>query len=172
MSTEQTFEPGPDTVRTLRDAFGRFATGVTVVTTQTPDGPAGFTANSFTSLSLDPPLVIWSPAQASSRFALFAGAAYFAIHVLAEEEAHLCNRFIRGGAGFEGLAFDHSPEGIPVLAGTLARFDCACHATHPGGDHLIVVGRVIRARARSGGPLVFSQGLFGGFTPPDASGTA
>lgn len=151
--------------RQLRDAFGRFATGVTVVTIEGPEGPMGFVANSFSSVSLDPPLVLWAPAKSASRFAPFAVAPHFAIHVLGDDQRDLCRRFARGGAGFAGLEIARNGEGVPLLAGALARFDCRQHATHDGGDHLIIIGQVIRAAFREGGPLVFSQGHYGGFHP-------
>ncbi|MFP5479027.1 MAG: flavin reductase family protein [Alphaproteobacteria bacterium] len=154
----------PSDPRLLRDAFGRFATGVTLVTTLGPEGPVGFVANSFASVSLDPPLVLWSPARASSRFAIFAGTAHFAIHVLEVGQRDWLNRFARGGAGFSGLDHSVTTEGLPTLTGALARFDCATHAVHDGGDHAIVVGRVLRATVRAGEPLVFSQGRYGAFT--------
>jgi flavin reductase (DIM6/NTAB) family NADH-FMN oxidoreductase RutF len=152
----------PDDHRALRDAFGRFATGVTVVTTMRPEGPAGFTANSFSSLSLDPPLVLWSPAKSSRRFGIFAGAEFYAIHVLTVGQAGLIDRFTRLGEGFAGLDHAMTVEGLPVLP-ALARFDCAAHAVHDGGDHAILVGRVLRVTVREGDPLVFSQGRYGGF---------
>jgi flavin reductase (DIM6/NTAB) family NADH-FMN oxidoreductase RutF len=161
--TEMTFTPDAANARAFRDALGRFATGVCVITTEGPDGPMGFTANSFASLSLDPPLVLWSPAKSSSRFAVFAAARFYTIHVLAADQDGLSRRFVRGGPGFDGLARETSDEGIPVLPGTLARFDCEQHATHDGGDHLIVVGRVIRAHLGMGEPLVFSAGRYGRF---------
>ena len=157
------FIPGPDTARDLRDALGRYATGVTVVTCQSEAGPVGITANSFASVSLDPALVLWSIARSSSRFAHFAAARHFAIHVLAEDERDLAARFTRGGAGFDGLDWAPSAQGTPLIAGTLARFDCALEAAHDGGDHLIMVGRVLGASLRQGQPLVFSQGHFGQF---------
>lgn len=153
----------PSDARALRDAFGRFATGVTLVTTPGPEGPVGFVANSFASVSLDPPLVLWSPARASSRFAIFEGAAHFAIHVLESGQRDWLARFARGGAGFSGLDHSVTTEGLPALSGALARFDCARHAVHDGGDHAIVVGRVLRVTVRPGAPLVFSQGRYGGF---------
>jgi len=157
-------EFAPTEVRALRDAFGRFATGVTVVTTRGPEGPLGFVANSFASVSLDPPLVLWSPARASSRFAVFAGAPHFAIHVLEAGQFDWMARFSRGGSGFDGLDQSITAEGLPVLSGALARFDCARHAAHDGGDHEIIVGRVLRVTVRDGEPLVFSQGRYGGFS--------
>ena len=153
---------GADMGRALRDAFGRFATGVTLITTTTAEGPLGFVANSFSSVSLDPALVLWSPARASRRFAAFAGAERFAIHVLGADQADVANRFFGGGPGFDGLDHAVTEDGVPVLP-ALARFDCAAHAVHDGGDHAIVVGRVQRFVIGTGAPLVFFQGRYGGF---------
>lgn len=159
------FEPGPATAMTFRAALGRFTTGVTVVTAAGPDGPVGITANSFASVSLDPPLVLWCPAKASRRIALFAAAPRYAVHVLAAGQRDLCARFTRGGAGFDGLPHETGAGGVPLLPGVLARFECRQEAVHDAGDHLIVVGRVLRAFARPGAPLVFSGGHYGGFAP-------
>lgn len=161
---DQSFQPGPDTLRDLRDALGRFATGVTVITTQTANGPAGFTANSFASVSLDPALVLWSAAKSSARFQIFSQARSYSIHILAEDQMPLASRFSRGGAGFDGLAVGQSGDGNPVIPAVLARFDCLQHATHDGGDHLIIVGRVVQFLLRHAAPLVFNQGRFGRFT--------
>lgn len=151
--TDTGFEPSAETARAFRDALGTFATGVTVITTQTPAGPVGITANSFASLSLEPPLVLWSPARASRRFETFAQAEVFSIHILSQGQSELARHFTRTG--------DLPPEGLgPVLA----RFDCARHAVHEGGDHAIVVGRVLRARHAAGAPLIFHGGRFGGFS--------
>ncbi len=158
------FIPGEDTARAFRDALGRFTTGVTVVTIDGPNGPMGFTANSFSSLSMDPPLVLWSLAKAAGRFAHYAAAQHFAIHVLAAEQVDLIQRFHRTGAGFDGLEHDLNQQKVPLLDKALARFECEQHATHEGGDHLIVVGRVSRVVIQDGAPLVFSKGQFGGFS--------
>jgi len=162
--TEVVFTPNVDNTRSFRDALGRYPTGVTVVTVASSEGPMGFLANSFASVSMDPPLVLWSPAKASTRFAHFAQAPHFCIHVLGDGHLDWLTRFARGGAGFHGLSHETSPEGTPIIHGSLARFECSMHATHEGGDHLIVVGRVIRAALRQGAPLVFSQGQYGDFT--------
>jgi flavin reductase (DIM6/NTAB) family NADH-FMN oxidoreductase RutF len=153
----------PTDPRALRDAFGRFATGVCLMTTQGPEGPVGFTANSFSSVSLEPPMVLWSPARASRRFGVFTAAAHWAIHVLAEGQADLIARFSRTGEGFASLDYGVTAEGLPTLP-ALARFDCAAHAAHDGGDHVILVGRVLRVTTRDGAPLLFSQGRYGRFT--------
>lgn len=160
---ETAFSPDTENGRVFRDALGRFATGVTVVTMAGPEGPLGFTANSFASVSLDPALVLWSPAKTASRYRFFATAQHYAIHVLALDQVGLCRRFARDGAGFAGLDPAVNPEGVPLLAAPLARFDCVRHAAHDGGDHLIIVGRVIRYTLRTGAPLLFSQGAYGGF---------
>lgn len=161
--------PIPETVslpgdqRALRDAFGCFATGVTLVTTMGPAGPVGFTANSFASVSLDPPLVLWSPARASRRFGVFAEASHYAIHILSAAQADLINRFSGNGEGFSGLEYGVTAEGLPTLPAALARFDCSAHATHDGGDHAILVGRVLRVTMADGAPLVFCKGCYGDF---------
>ncbi|QCO55707.1 flavin reductase family protein [Pseudorhodobacter turbinis] len=162
--TDESFTPDATNARAFRDALGCFATGVTIVTVAGDHGPMGFTANSFASLSMDPPLVLWSPAKRSSRFEQFAGARHYAIHVLADAQGDLIQRFIRGGLGFEGMSYHHNAEGVPLIAGALARFDCVQHATHDGGDHLIIVGRVLRCVRNAGAPLVFTQGRYGQFS--------
>ena len=161
------FHPNDEAGRQFRRALGRYATGVTVVTAQGPDGPAGMTVNSFASVSLDPPLVLWCPARASSRHAAFAGAQAWSVHVLGAEQLDVCLRFTRGGAGFEGLGLDRSDLGTPVIPGVAARFDCVAHAAHEAGDHSVLIGRV--AQVTVGGPddhpLVFAAGRFGAFSP-------
>jgi flavin reductase (DIM6/NTAB) family NADH-FMN oxidoreductase RutF len=164
MATATIMEDLTDT-RAFRDALGRFATGVTVITIPTLEGPMGFTANSFASVSLDPPLVLWSPAKSSTRFPYFAAARHYAIHVLGAEQADLSRRFVRGGAGFDGLAHATNAEGVPIIESALSRFECRQQATHDGGDHLVIIGRVLRAAFRDGLPLIFSQGAFGRFEP-------
>ena len=159
------FVPGPGSERRFRDALGAYATGVTVITTATGHGPLGMTANSFASLSLDPPLVLWSPARSSRRFGAFTTAPPFAIHILAAEQHALCRHFARQGHDFDLPGVALNAQGVPVLPGCLAVFECAREAVHDGGDHAIVVGRVLAARSRPGAPLVFSAGAMGGFAP-------
>ena len=158
------FTPSKDTEREFRDALGRFATGVTVVTCATEQGPLGITANSFASVSLDPPLVLWSPARASRRFPAYEAAERYAIHILGDDQIDLCRRFSRDGFDFDGLDWAHDADGVPLIDGCLARFDCARTAAHDGGDHLIVVGRVLEAEHREGAPLLFASGSYGRFT--------
>jgi flavin reductase (DIM6/NTAB) family NADH-FMN oxidoreductase RutF len=159
------FAPGPATTRALRDALGCFATGVTLITIDSAEGPMGFAANSFASVSLDPALVLWSPARASRRFPHYLAARHYAIHVLPIDAQDLLARFARDGAGFDGLDVTRNAEGVPVLDRAVARFDCRQHAVHEGGDHMIIIGEVMRASHRGGDALMFHQGQYGGFSP-------
>ncbi|WP_406735742.1 flavin reductase family protein [Thioclava sp. GXIMD4215] len=158
--------PDPADMRAFRAALGRFATGVTVVTARRDEpeaGPLGIVANSFASVSLDPPLVLWSPARASVRHAHFTAAKAFSIHVLHDAQADLILRFGRNGAGFDGLSYDLNAEDVPVLPDFHARFDCVTEAMHEGGDHTIIIGRVMRFATGSGTPMLFAHGAFGTF---------
>ena len=161
----ETFEPRPETAGDFRQCLGRFATGVTVVTAAAPGGPLGITANSFASVSLDPPLVLWSPAKHSARFAAFCAAPVYAIHVLAGDQAALARHFAHRGDGFDAFDWQRGPLGVPLLQGVLAWFVCRLEAVHEGGDHAIIVGRVAEAAHREGAPLVFQGGQYGGFAP-------
>lgn len=144
--------------RQLRDALGRFATGVTVVTTMTSRGPLGITANSFASVSLDPALVLWSPARRSQRFPAFEAAEHFAIHVLSADQRALAERFARAGNAFAGLDLAGGIGDAPLLRGCAARFECRHAAGHDAGDHLIVVGEVLRIEANDRPPLIYHRG--------------
>ena len=158
MATE--FVPDSANTRVLRDAFGRFASGVTVVTADSEDGPVGITANSFSSLSLDPPLVLWSPSVGSRRFPYFERAKNFAIHVLAADQKDLCHGFAKSPFAFDALELDECEKGVPLIRNCLARFECETQAIYPGGDHKIVVGRVLNAEMRDGDALAFYAGQF------------
>ncbi|WBU54671.1 flavin reductase family protein [Paracoccus sp. SCSIO 75233] len=156
------FTPDHEHARAFRDALGSFATGVTIVTITGPDGAAGMTVNSFTSVSLVPPLILWSPGKFSNRHDLFARAAHFSVHVLREEQRPIADHFARTGVDFTGIAHQPTPEGVPAIPDVLTRFDCAREAAHDAGDHTLVVGRVLRVEAGQGRPLVFAQGQWGG----------
>ncbi|MFC3321318.1 flavin reductase family protein [Mesorhizobium cantuariense] len=142
----------------LRNAFGRFATGVTVVTAGTAGGPLAITANSFSSVSLDPPLVLWSIGRHSRRFDAFASAAHYAIHVLAQDQADLCWRFSKSGSDFAGLDLAWNAHGVPLLPRALARFECSVADRFPAGDHMILLGRVLELETQDGSPLLFAGG--------------
>lgn len=160
MSTES-FAPGPGRERELRTALGAFASGVTVVTCRGPDGPLGFTANSFTSVSLDPPLVLWCPAILSPRHDAFVAAPDFAIHVLAVSQLDISQRFAERADDFNGLDWSESASGVPRIAGCLTRLDCRHFAAHGAGDHTIVIGQVEQVTHTPGAPLLFALGAYG-----------
>ncbi|WP_331000441.1 flavin reductase family protein [Sulfitobacter mediterraneus] len=162
-----TFAPQSDDGAALRHAFGRFGTGVTVVTVDTPMGPIGMTANSFSSISLDPPLVLWSPALRSQRHDAFVQASHFCIHVLGDNQQPLADHFARNGDGFDRFDWTAGDQGTPHLAGCLAAFQCETFAVHPAGDHSIVLGKVteVTERRGKGAGLMFDQGRFGRFQP-------
>ena len=158
------FDPKADG-RGFRDALGRFATGITVITTHDAEfGRVGITANSFASVSLDPPLVLWSPAKSSSRFDVFSKAERFIIHVLRDDQRDVANAFVKDWSAFGSDGWEDTSEGIPRLTSCLAAFDCTLAATHEAGDHVIVIGEVTRAHIGDGAPLIFSAGAYGGFT--------
>ncbi|MEM9269962.1 MAG: flavin reductase family protein [Pseudomonadota bacterium] len=152
--------PQPFSQRELRTALGCFATGVTLVTTLSKTGPLGMTVNSFASVSLDPPLVLWSPARKSDRFPAFEAASHFAIHVLTEDQQALAERFARDGLDFSGIGTEEGVGGTPLLQEFAARFQCARAAGHDGGDHLIVVGEVLSFEHRDARPLLYHKGGF------------
>ncbi|MHC0433651.1 flavin reductase family protein [Streptomyces sp. O3] len=156
----------------FRRVLGHFATGVTVITASGgPTGPAGFAGfacQSFSSLSLDPPLVAFMVARTSTTWPRIARAGAFCVNILGTEQEELCRAFAVSGAGadkFAGVRYDAAPvSGSPRLAGADAWVDCTIHAVHTGGDHLIVVGRVHALGTAPDGdansPLLFHRGQF------------
>jgi len=154
--------------RLLRDAFATFATGVTVVTARRPDGqPVGITANSFASVSLDPPLILWCIARESPSVAAFMEGAPFAVTVLGEREKDIALRFAsRNAAKFPESAAASAYGPAPLIPGTHpCRMDCLVESVMPSGDHLIIVGRVQALDRRGGRPLAFHDGRFGKLIP-------
>lgn len=151
----------------FRRVLGYFASGVTVITAHDTDGPAGFACQSFASLSLDPPLVTFMVARTSTTWPRIARAGAFCVNILGAEQGALCRGFAVSGADkFAGVAYEASPAtGSPLLDSVPAWIDCRIQAVHPGGDHLIVVGRVEALGAADGdGPLLFHRGAFGRFS--------
>jgi 3-hydroxy-9,10-secoandrosta-1,3,5(10)-triene-9,17-dione monooxygenase reductase component len=146
--------------RRIRNVLGHFATGLTVITAATENGPAGFTCQSFASLSLEPALVTFSPARTSSTWPLLRRAGRFTINILPADHQHLAAQFARSGADkFAGVNHSPSPLGNPVLDGALAWVDCELHQEYDGGDHTIVVAAVRALSARSDvDPLLFFKG--------------
>lgn len=151
----------------FRRVLGSFATGVTVITAPGTDGeagPAGFACQSFSSLSLDPPLVVFMVGRTSTTWPRIARAGVFCVNVLAAHQGELCRGFaVSGGEKFAGVGHRPAPfSGSPRLEGVVAWVDCAIHAVHTGGDHLIVVGRVEALGTDDGesAPLLFHRGRF------------
>jgi len=166
MNAPTTFDPAAD-ARSFRDALGSFVTGVTVVTTDSPEGPVAIVANSFASVSLDPPLVLWSPAKASKRFEHFAGSRRFAVHILAADQQGICSEIIASKTAISNIPMHLSHCGMPIIEGALCTFECNLEATHDAGDLVIVVGLVTKAHHNGGDPLVFRGGGYGAFHPAD-----
>ncbi|MCB1696111.1 MAG: flavin reductase family protein [Halioglobus sp.] len=149
--------------RELRNALGRFATGICIISTVTDSGrPLGLTANSFASVSLDPPLVLWSLQNNSDVFAEFSTPQFFAINVLAKEHHGHSGRYAKKGDHLlDPEHFTPGKFGAPIVHGALVSFECELHATHDGGDHLIIVGRVRDMQRREDGePLLFYSGNY------------
>ncbi len=148
--------------RQLRNVLGTFTTGVTIVTTRDEQGVHhGVTANSFSSVSLEPPLVLWSQALTSRSFAAFRDSEYFAVNILADDQIELSNHFAKSRDDkFANVSFTEGLGGTPVLAGTVAHFECAKVASYPAGDHVIYVGRVERVGHSGRRPLAFAHGRY------------
>ena len=146
--------------RSLKRAFGAYPTGVTVVTTMLGEVPLGFTANSFTSVSIDPPLLLVCHGASASSHAIFREAEGFAVNVLSADQADLALRFAsRIEDRFEGTAW-RTGRGGPILRGTAAWLDCAMHEVHEAGDHSILIGRVLAHETSERTPLLYSRGQF------------
>ena len=141
----------------LRRALSCFATGVAVATTRDASGePAGITINSFNSVSLDPPLVLWSIATDSYSYDAFINAEYFAVNVLTREQQDLSERFAqRNGDKFDGIVTREGLHGVPLLSECAACFQCRTEHVYAGGDHKIIVGRVLNIEEREAEPLIF-----------------
>ena len=146
----------------FRSALGSFATGVTVVTTAlSADEPIGVTASSFNSVSLEPPLVLWSLAKKSASLDAFTKSGHFAVHILSCEQENISNRFARSGADkFAGTRWSKGQLGSPVLADYAAKFECRTVHQYEGGDHIIFVGEVLDLDQRDMAPLVFHAGKY------------
>lgn len=148
--------------RTLRNLLGQYATGVTVITTRAADGRrVGMTANSFSSVSLEPPLILWSLARSAPSLPDFLAASHFAIHVLGRDQHALSNRFARPAEDkFAGLAHRDGPAGVPLLEGAVATLVCRNRQQYDGGDHLIFIGEIEQFGQEGGAPLLFHAGSY------------
>ena len=146
----------------FRQALGQFATGVCLVTLHDPElGPLATTVNSFSSVSLDPPLVLWSIQNSSDHLAVYTECQHFGISVLSSEQGALSSQYAqRGGHSVQAEHFATGPQGEPKLIDALAHFTCAAYAVHPGGDHQIIVGEVLQFESREAAPLIFHSGAY------------
>ena len=149
--------------RDFRNALGRFATGITVITIQGDNQKLeGLTVNSFAALSLEPPLVLWCLGNQSPSLPNFEACSYFAINVLMKDQRHLSNQFaISAEDKFEGVPWDEGLGGAPILQGCLATFECRNAQRHDGGDHVIFIGDVERFAYADGMPLLYNGGQYG-----------
>jgi len=147
----------------FRQALSQFATGVTVITTRLEDGSfRGLTASSFNSVSLDPPLVLWSLGSAANSMPIFSGNSHYVINVLAAGQEELALRFSRRSENpFDGVDYDLSRTGQPILKGAVAWFECHNRSRYPEGDHVIFVGEVEECAVQPQQALLFHGGRFG-----------
>ncbi|MGW1005500.1 flavin reductase family protein [Streptomyces sp. NPDC002520] len=152
---------------TFREAMSSFCTGVAVITATQPDGrPAGMAVQSFSSVSLDPPLVCFCPANTSSTWPRLRAAGRFAVNVLAADQQELCRQFaVTGGDKFTGVGWTPGRNGAPLLDGALATIECDLAGTFPGGDHTIALGRVTALTTADhtwdSGPLLYFRRTYG-----------
>jgi flavin reductase (DIM6/NTAB) family NADH-FMN oxidoreductase RutF len=159
--------------RDFRNALGTYATGVTIITALAPDGrPYGLTCNSFASVSLNPPLVLWSLGMFSNGLSIFQNASHFTINVLGASQQDLSNRFAKSSEDkFAGVEWTPGLGKTPVLANCVANFQCRAANRYYGGDHIIFLGAVEAYAYNRQEPLLFARGGYGRFVPPDGSGT-
>jgi len=168
----ETPKPAALDARAFRNALGAFVTGVTIITTCNADGtPAGLTANSFNSVSLDPPMVLFSLGLDSTNLDAFRQATWWVVHVLAAGQEDLSNHFARRDADkFKNVAYSKGPGGVPLLDGSAARFICRAAFEYEGGDHAIFLGMVQEFDQAGKPPLIYHQGRYGGVFPAPQAG--
>lgn len=151
----------------LRRCLGSFVTGVTVITALDANGqPEGITANSFSSLSLDPPLIVWSLRLNARSFQTYKNAMRFAVNILAQDQVHTSNRFASSGVNrFEGISYHPGLGEVPLIDGCASYLECCLQTTHPGGDHLLFIGRVERIHTLDKQPLAYGGGEYKAVVP-------
>jgi len=162
MTVVDSEEPHAFDTLAFRRALGMFATGITVITARTADGRrVGLTVNSFNSVSLDPPLIVWSLAHHLPVAPDFEACSYFAVNVLAADQLALSRRFAtRDADKFVDLEFDEGLDGTPLLRGCCATFECRNAIRHQGGDHTVFLGAVERVTQGEGNPLLYFGGRY------------
>jgi len=151
-----------DDMKKFRQCLGKFATGVTIVTCADDEGrPYGITANSFSSVSLEPRLILWNIAKVSNSLQAFLDAEYFAINILASDQRPLSSHFAKSDHTlFDTVEISRSDDNVPLIPGTLACVECRTHQIHDCGDHYIVVGEVLRFASSKRKPLLFFSGKY------------
>ena len=151
-----------DDMKKFRQCLGKFATGVTIVTCADDEGrPYGITANSFSSVSLEPRLILWNVAKVSNSLQAFLDADYFAINLLARDQQELSSHFAKSDHTlFDTVEINRSQENVPLIPGALACFECRTHQIHDCGDHYIVIGEVVRFDESDTEPLLFFGGKY------------
>ncbi len=166
---DQAGEPETFDAFNFRRALGAFPTGVTIVTTRDEAGaPVGMTANSFSSVSLDPPLILWSIMRSALSFETFMRASTFAVNILGEGQQDISNRFARpGGDKFASVKFENGLGGAPLFPGCAAQFECQMHNQFDGGDHVILVGEVKTFRHWDRSSMVFTGGRYRALSPDE-----
>ena len=168
-ANELASDNSPIDPRDFRNALGTYGTGVTVVTAMTADGkPYGVTCNSFTSVSLNPPLVLWSLGMFSQGLPVFQNASHFAVNVLDASQQALALQFAKSsGEKFNGVEWKPGLGNAPIIAGTVAQFQCRAVNRYYGGDHIIFLGAVEAYSYNGQEPLLFARGGFGKFVGDD-----
>jgi 3-hydroxy-9,10-secoandrosta-1,3,5(10)-triene-9,17-dione monooxygenase reductase component len=161
----------------LRRALGGFATGVTIVTAHDPGTPGaaalpatdvGLTVNSFSSVSLEPPLVLWCLARRAASFGAFERSSHYAVHVLGEQQQALSQRFASHGVDrFAGIEIERGPAGLPLIPGCVSRFVCRIRERHDGGDHVILLAEVEQFETADQAPLLYLRGRYQRALPLD-----
>jgi flavin reductase (DIM6/NTAB) family NADH-FMN oxidoreductase RutF len=159
--------------RDFRNALGTYATGVAIITAMAADGrPYGVTCNSFASVSLNPPLVLWSLGMFSQGLSIFQNASHFTVNVLGASQQALANKFAKSAEDkFAGVEWTPGLGNAPILAESVASFQCRAASRYYGGDHVIFLGAVEAYAYNGGEALLFARGGYGRFSPPDGSGT-
>ena len=148
----------------FREVLGHFATGVTIVTANEEGVPVGFSCQSFSALSLDPPMVILAPAKSSTSWPRIARAGSFCVNILGEHQEAVCRAFaVSGGDKFDGVEWTPGVTGSPLIDGSLATVECTLGAIYEGGDHELVTGHVVDMEIGKGSPLIFYRSGFGRF---------
>ena len=154
------FNPTEDRIADYRQALGNFSTGVAIVTRMSQSGPLGITVNSFTSVSLKPPLIMWCLSKQSTRFSSSMNAENFAVQLMPASSKNLCVSFAQSAQVFEDTDWSLNAQKVPLLKGSLACFECRQFADYDGGDHSILLRRVDLVSTSNGVPLTFAQGCF------------